>query len=296
MEGAFTAIRDVQCDVLVHWTPGADVVNYFLPFLPICRVQCLAFGMHGTTGIPGIDYCISSRLFERGEQAAEDYTERLELFESATSWQERPPAAEPATRADFGLPSSGAIYFCPQRMAKFHPSFDRLMRRILQEDETGHICLLAGKRPRSRGALASRLEVNLGPTLAQRVVFVPWQDPAEYRRLLQLMDAVLDIPTYSSALTGYDALAAGVPIVTLPGRLMVQRYAAGLYRQMGMCDLVAASEDDYVDLALRLGRDAEYRQHMRQKIHDGVDVLFSDRLVIEEYQQFFERVVSLERT
>lgn len=76
--------------MVVHCTPGINALNYLLPFLPLAPVQCIGFGIHGTTGIEGIDYCVSSRLFERGPETAEDYTEELVLFDSSTLWQQRP--------------------------------------------------------------------------------------------------------------------------------------------------------------------------------------------------------------
>lgn len=291
IERALRVFHDAECDVVVHWTPGTDLVNYFLPFLPLAPVQCIGFGMHGTTGIGSIDYCVSSRLFERGVEAAEDYTEKLLLFESATSWQTRPRPAGPSSRADFGLPQSGPLYFCPQRLAKFHPDFDRVLRAILERDAMGRIVILAGGQHRPAELLKARFERAMGSSLARRVLFLPSQNSENYMRLLAVMDVVLDMPTYSAALTGYDTFAAGVPIVTQPGRHMVERYALGLYRQMGMSDLIAWSEADYIDLAVKLGRQPDFRREMSEEINRRSDVLFEDVTVIREYESFFESVV-----
>lgn len=131
LEQAWKIVQETQCDIIVHWHAGSDILNYFLPFLPLAPVQCIGFGANGTTGIPTIDCFLSSRLFERGTDAEEDYTEQLVQFEGLTTWQPRPRIVQPATRADFGLPSSGAIYFCPQQLGKFHPHFDHRLQRIL---------------------------------------------------------------------------------------------------------------------------------------------------------------------
>ena len=290
MEGALATFREVDCDVVVHWTPGTDLMNYFLPFLPLSPVQCMGFGMHGTSGVEGIDYCVSSRLFERGEDAAEDYTETLVQFESAACWQERPRIEGRAAREEFGLPSSGALYFCPQRVAKLHPSFDTILRRLLTKDQSGHVCLLSGMRARSVAALRGRFERKLGAELAKRILFLPTGSNNEYLRLLGLMDAVLDIPSYSGALTGYDALGLGIPVVTLPGRLMVERYVFGFYQRMGITDLIAACEADYVDLAVELGCDADFRRKTKGMIRQAADLLFRESQAVREYEEFFWQV------
>lgn len=86
-------------------------------------------------------------MFERGADAQEDYTERLVQLRGTTAWQPRPHLPPAAGREEFGLPARGTIYFCPQRLAKFHPDFDFLLRRILEEDASGQLVVLAGKRP-----------------------------------------------------------------------------------------------------------------------------------------------------
>jgi predicted O-linked N-acetylglucosamine transferase (SPINDLY family) len=194
-------------------------------------------------------------------------------------------------REDFGLPRSGAIYFCPQRPAKLHPAFDVLLGRLLDADPTGHVVLLEGTRRRSAAVLRSRLEASLGGKLASRILFRPPQPHEEYCRLLSLASVVLDTPVYSASLTGYDAFARGVPIVTLPGRLMVQRYAVGLYARMGVRGAVAADEDEYVALAVWLGRDPAYREVLSRVILDHCNVLFEDPRVIGEYEEFFRQSV-----
>ena len=293
LEQAFRVFEQAECDVVVHWTPGTDNMNYFLPFLPLARVQCIGFGMHGTTGIPGIDYCVSSKLFERGPEAAEDYTEQLVQFESATCWQERPQVPSPASRSDFGLPASGPLFFCPQRMAKFHPDFDPILKSILETVTDGHVCVLSGIRPRACRILGQRFEKTMGESLARRILFVPTQGAGNYLRLLSVMDVVLDMPTYSAALTGYDAFGIGIPVVTRPGTHMVERYADGLYRQMRLAHLVARDDEEYVDLAARLANDSDYRAHVKQQIQQHSSSLYQDPLVVQEYEQFFSKVAGV---
>ena len=213
------------------------------------------------------------------------------LFESATSWQARPRLAKPATRADFGLPETGALYFCPQRLAKFHPDFDELLRAILERDEAGTVVVLSGAQSLAVEMLKSRFERTIGRSFGQRILFVPSRSSVDYLRLLSVMDLVLDMPAYSAALTGYDAFGVGVPVVTKPGRHMVQRYALGLYRQMGMQELIASSDAEYVNLAVKLAQEPGFRRQVRREIGQRRDALFEDVTVVREYESFFESVV-----
>lgn len=285
------AIRETECDLVVHWHAGSDVLNYFLPFLPLAPHQCIGFGANGTTGIPNIDHFVSSRLFERGEGAEDDYTEQLVEFDGLTTWQARPPVARGTARSDFGLLASGPLYFCPQQIGKFHPRFDFLLRRILEEVPAGHIVVLSGRRPCAAEALRARLERTLGTKLSKQVVFLPSQPARTYYRLLDLADVVLDSPVFSTSLTGFDALSAGKPIVTIPGEQMAERYALGLYRLMGLGDLIAASATEYVALAVRLGTDSDFRESICERIRKRCSRLYENRSAVREYEDFFGRVV-----
>ncbi len=288
---AYETIRRTRCDIVAHRHADTDKTNYFLPFLPLAPVQVVGSGMHGTTGIANIDFGISSRLFERGDEATQDYTEKLVQFSRPLLWQRRPVIQGTPTRDDFGLPGTGALYFCPQRLAKILPEFDAILRQILDRDPTGHVLILEGGHAAIAERLRARLRMHLGEQLAKRILFLPSQPIGDYLRLLSLATAVLDTPNYSTALTGYDSFGLGIPVVTLPGKYMLQRYALGFYRQMGLLDLVAADETQYVELAVRLGRDAEFRNAMHSEILRRSDVLFQNDSVVSEYETFFEEAL-----
>ena len=54
-----------------------DIRTYFLAFSRLARVQCVTWGHPDTTGIPNMDYFISSNLIEPKE-ADEHYSEKLQ--------------------------------------------------------------------------------------------------------------------------------------------------------------------------------------------------------------------------
>jgi len=290
IQRAFTTIRQAHCHIIFHWQAGTDVVDYFLPFLPLAPGQCIGFGQHGTTGIKSIDYFVSSRLFERGEEASGDYTERPVQFSGLTTWQPRPEVPADMGRGHWGLPERGTLYFCPHRLSKFHPAFDRLLKGILEADEEGYLVVLRGHRPATQSRLQARWEKTLGKDLCRRVIWLPSQPVGEYYRLLSVVDVVLDSPAYSGSLTGFDALGLGIPVVTLPGPLMVQRYMHGFYRLLGLSELIAATDEEYIRLAVRLGREKDFRRAKREKIVERAEVLFEQDGVIREYEDFFTKL------
>ena len=285
--GAVECIGDAAIDLLYHRQIGTDPFNYFLPFARAAPIQCTGWATHGTSGLSMVDYYLSSKLIEV-QGAEEHYTEQLYLFDTFPTCQSRIPQPAPTVRADFALPASGGVYFCPHRIQKFHPDFDVLLKGVLESDPAGTIVALEGRHPVALARLKERFRRTLGETLMRRVVFAPSMPPSEYYRLLSLADVVLDAPHYSASLTGFDAFSLGVPIVTLPGVYNVERYAVGLYRRMGIEGLIADTPSEYVDLAVRLGTDRECCRHWRQQIVQRSEILFEDDIAVRDHERFFQ--------
>lgn len=115
---------------------------------------------------------------------------------------------------------------------------------------------------------------------------------ARYTLAVLLQDLVLngDHIHFSGGNTFLEAFAAGNPVLTMQGRPMRGRFTAGFYRAMGLADRVADSPAAYVALAIRLGRDAEFRNEMARQIAQRSDVLFEDARVIEHWSDFLGSV------
>jgi predicted O-linked N-acetylglucosamine transferase (SPINDLY family) len=101
----------------------------------------------------------------------------------------------------------------------------------------------------------------------------------------------LDSPVYTGDLTTRDAFDQGVPVVTVPGELLVQRCTSGLYRLMGIDSLIAADAEEYATIAVRLGTEPDYRQAMSEQIVQKREPVFSPEETVRDYEQFFESVV-----
>ena len=288
-------VRAAECDILYLWKVGPDPVSYFLGMARLAPVQCTSSGCHGTTGVHAIDYYLSSPLMEspdRTVDSASHYTERLFLFDTFTMFQSRQPRPDDVSRSEFDLPEHGAIYFCPHRLAKYCPAFDRYLREILEQDTSGHVVLLAGRNEHGRDLLRQRMRQNLGEAPFRRVHLLGSLDVPSYYRLFRLATLVLDTPVYASSLTAYDAFSAGVPVLTESGPLAVQNYATGLYRCIEMTrELVAQGREDFVRRAVAIGTNPERREYLAQQITERSDVVFDDVRVIDEYERFFDTVL-----
>ncbi len=295
LAGAAEVVAAARCDVLYHWQIGTDPLNYFLAFARLAPVQCTSWGTHATSGVPAVDYYLSSALIET-DAADAHYTESLVRLATLPTYQRPVPRPVPAPdRSEFGLPPGANLYACLQRVAKLHPDFDARLAGILRRDPRGLVVLAKDRGGWAAGRLAERLRATM-PDAADRVVFLPRQPLAGYYRLLALADVVLDPPYFGSGITAYDAFGLGLPLVTLPGELNIGRYAQACYHKMGLPDLVAAPPQGYVDLAVRLGTDRAYRDEAAARVAAASPVLFEDAEAVREHERFFERAVEAARS
>ncbi len=291
-------IAERRLDLLFYSDIGMDAYSNSLAFHRLATVQCVTWGHPVTTGIPNIDYFLSSELLEP-DDADSHYTEHLVRLRGLPTYYLHPELAspsssEPRDRAHYGLAADCHIYLCPQSLFKFHPDFDPLLKEILKQDPQGRIVLVEGLEPAWTETLRGRFQRQF-PEVADRVQFLPRQDRANFLNLLTLCDVMLDPLHFGGGNSTYEALALGIPIVTLPSPFMRGRVTAGCYRKMGLSDCIAGSPREYVDLAVRLANDTAWRQAMQNRILAAKHVLFEDRQSLNEIEDFLQAAVERAR-
>ena len=280
-------IREARFDVLCHWEAGSDSTNYFLPHFRLAPVQCSLIGMPETTGIPQMDYYLSSD-FSEAEGAESHYSEQLLRARTLLAYHVRPSRpAVPKPREAFGVHPGQHLYVCPQNLRKFHPDFDPFLAGILETDPAGVVAVVEDRdacvAPLLRGRFARTI-----PEVLDRVHFLPYTD---YLGVVSEADVVLDSLYFGGGTTTLEALSFGKPIVTLPWRYSMGRGVLGCYRRMGIAGFVAQDAAEYVRMAVALGTDVDYRHAAGREINAASGVLFEDVEAAREYERVFARLI-----
>jgi predicted O-linked N-acetylglucosamine transferase (SPINDLY family) len=272
-------VGELGLDVLFYADIGMDPLTYTLAFSRLAPVQCVTWGHPVTSGIPTVDYFLSSELTESAG-AEEHYTEQLVRLKSLPFYYYRPsPPSSLKGRGHFGLAEAQHLYGCLQTLFKFHPEFDALLGDILRRDSRGHLVLIQGKYPHWAERLKRRWAMTM-PDVLDRVHWLPPLPREDFLSLLAACDVLLDPYPFGGGNSSYEGLALGVPIVTLPAPLLRGRLTYGLYRKMGVLDCVAASGREYAERAVALGSDRSYREVVGGRIRSASHVLFEERTVL----------------
>jgi CRISPR-associated protein Csy1 len=281
-------------DVMVYPELGMDATTFVLAALRLAAVQCAAWGHPVTTGLATIDAFLSVAAMEP-PGAREHYREPLALLPGLGTRYARPQAPAGASREDFALPDGVPLLLCPQSLFKIHPDNDALFARVLAAAPRAQLVLFEGRHRALTAAYLARLDRALaahGVVGSGRVHVLPQCGHDVYLRLNSVCDAMLDSLRWSGGNTSLDAIACGLPIVTLPGRQLRGRQSAAMLSQAGVTDTIASGEDDYVGIAARLARERSWRDEVAARLRAGCSSLFDDTRPISMLADGLERLAA----
>jgi protein O-GlcNAc transferase len=222
-------------------------------------------GYPGSLGHPRLaDYLIGDPVVSPLQYAAH-YSETLALMPHCYQPNDRARVIGPTpTRAEAGLPETGFVFCSFNQTYKLNPEMFDPWCRLLAAVPGSVLWLLQPKAPVAVDNL--RREAAARGIDPARLVFAANRPQAEHLGRLRLADLALDTFPVTSHTTGSDALWAGVPLVTKLGPAFVSRVAASLLHGVGLPELVAADDADYVAKALDLARHPEKLAELRARL------------------------------
>jgi predicted O-linked N-acetylglucosamine transferase (SPINDLY family) len=118
------------------------------------------------------------------------------------------------------------------------------------------------------------------------LAFVPWLSKPALLGLMAQAHVCLDTIGFSGFNTALQAVQAGLPLVAREGRFMRGRLGSGILKRMDLPELVAASEEGYVDLAERIARDRAYRERIAARTESARQSLYRDLAPIRALEEF----------
>lgn len=295
LEAAAEAIRGDRLHVLIYTDIGMNALATQLGGLRLAPLQCKGWGHPVTTGLPTIDCYLSSDLMEPDDAAAH-YTERLvRLPNLALNLSPPPLPRSPAPRQAFGLEAEAVVYLSSQSLFKYLPQHDDLYPRIALEVPAARFVFIADRHAgvtRRFGARLERAFRRFGLDAGRHVVIQPRLDFEAFLSLNLRSDLLLDTLEWSGGKTTFEAIACGLPVVTLPGRFMRGRHAYAMLTMMGVRETIAADKEGYIGIAIALGRDADRRSHLRARMTANRSRLYGDTTFMQALEDFLAAEVA----
>jgi predicted O-linked N-acetylglucosamine transferase (SPINDLY family) len=258
-------IRDDRIDVLVDLA-GHTADNRLLVFArKPAPIQLTWLGYAATTGLTAIDGRVADDWLVPAD-SAEWFSEavlRLPRVSHCYRPPEGLPAPSPAPCEAHGFVTFG----CFNGLGKLSDATVARWCEILRAAPETRLVLKA----RATAIERVRARFTARGVAAERIDFAPWAEdqPTQFAQH-GLFDLGLDPWPYNGTTTTCEALWMGVPVLTLRGDRLLARMGTSLLAQLGLDDLIAVSEADYVAKAVALAREparlADWRRGLRARM------------------------------
>ena len=244
-------IREDRIDVLVDLALHTACNRLLVFARKPAPVQVSFAGYPGSTGLSAIEYRLTDPYLDPPSLDDPDSAaEPVRLPDSF--WCFDPLTDEPAVNSLPARASGFVTFGCLNNFVKVNALVLALWARVLRAVGRSRLLLLAPEGQFRRG-IVQRLEQE--GVASDRLVFVPRQPRRQYLELYHGIDLMLDTVPYNGHTTSLDALWMGVPVVTLVGGTTVGRAGLSQLTNLGLPELVAATPEEFVRIAVELAGD-----------------------------------------
>ena len=249
---------DVLVDLAGH-TSGNRLGAFVFKPAPL---QVTWLGYPNTTGLMRMDVRITDAWADP-EGATTWHSERVvRLPDGFLCYQPAPeaPAVAETPLVRRGYPTFG----CFNALSKLSDSTLRLWAEIMQRLPEAKLYLKTWAFG-DEGAKQLVLQRLLAAGLPlERLLLSSWVEAdGDHLGLYGQIDIALDPFPYNGTTTTCEAMWMGVPVIALEGHRHSARVGSSLLHQVGLPELIAANEAEYVEKAVVLGGDVERLKAMR---------------------------------
>ncbi len=257
-------IEEDEIDILIFLAGRFDQNR---PLIATCRPAPVQVSFHdcATSGLDDMDYWLTDELLHPID-TSEKFTEelyRLPVFYQFPMKKNLPE--------DEGLPMdrNGYVTFASfNKPEKINDQVVALWARVLKAVPESRLLLKyfnLYSEPSLRGKWIEKF-ADHGIDASQLILKASADAAKSHLTLVGGVDIALDPFPFNGATTTYEALLMNVPVISLQGKHFVDRVAGSILTHCGHPELVAKTEDDYVELARDLAMDPARLGDLRSRL------------------------------
>ena len=269
---------------------SSDIISQYLAFSRLALVQITDGNALSTSGLPEIDYKLMTSYGFMSEPD-EWFSEKLALLRGAnemlekqlTPFEKNLPGNIPRDhksslpsfkRNDFDLPEERPFYLCIQDLDRRHPETDVLFAELLKRDQDAFLAISSYESYVGNLCFFNSFKRNLTKyglkRVNDRIFLAPLffnRPKHEYLAFLKLADCHLVYRRFPGGGSYLDALGQGLPLISWP----TDDYNGylPLYRLLGLEELLAKNQDEYIELAMRMAHDKKWATDLQRRLRIG---------------------------
>lgn len=255
-------IADDEIDILIDvngYTKHARTRIFAYRPAPVIVNFC---GYPGSMGSPFHQYMIADPFIVRPQDEVY-YSEKVLRIACNQPIDRKREIAEGVTRADVGLPEDAFVFASFNGMQKITADcFDRWMK-ILDATPGSLLWLLAGEEEVNKRLLEIAAKAGIA---SERIIFAPKAPNPRHLARISLSDLFLDTFPYGAHSTAADAITAGLPILTMPGKSFAARFCGSIAAAAGLPEMACDTPEEYVQRAIGYFRDRKSLAKLRSSL------------------------------
>ncbi|MEM1171161.1 MAG: glycosyltransferase [Cyanobacteria bacterium P01_H01_bin.35] len=276
-------IRNDDLDILLIGTNVTAITNpiTLLALHRLARIQVTSTSSCVTTGMRHIDYYISGKLTEPPEEAKQQYQEKLITLKGAAhcfnyyATEPEKPVVKPS-RESWGVNDKNIVFVSGANFYKIIPELRETWAKIIAAVPNSILVLYPFNPNWTNSYQASTIFVNdmrsifkkYGIDKKRLIVIKTLPSRSDIKECLKLCDIYLDSYPFAGVNSLIEPLEIGIPIVTKNGNSFRSLMGSALLRALSIPDLIADSEAEYINLAIKVANNSEFRKQKQQEIQE----------------------------
>ncbi len=267
---------------------GITVQSVILSNYRFAPIQVTCYGHPVSSYSPMIDYMIGSQPLERAEKVKNIYSERVILMPGPGGVSIKPDYA----LKRYALPKDKIIISCNWGLTKTQYPHLLNLKKILEKSSKKVIFYFLGIEDRGFvGIPATRDIIKIIPR--ENMATIPQLKYEGYMRILEECHFGIDSFPYGGYNRIIDTLWCRKPIVILEGDRAYNIAGAYLLRQIGLGkELVATSDEEFVEKTVRLIEDDAFREEVTTRIEEAdFDATLFDTGDAKYFKKAFDYIV-----
>ena len=274
-------IRSDDLDILFFATNITAVTNQMclLASHRLARIQITSGGSVVTTGIANMDYFLSGSLTDPSPLAQAQYREQLIQLPGAAHCfsygDDETKSTIKIDREQLGITDDAIIFTSGANFYKLTPELLHTWAKIIAEVPNSILMLFPFGPNWSNSYPKQAFEEHLHQIFAEygvsadRVIALdpqPVPNREDLKEYYKLADVYLDSYPFAGTTSLIEPLQVNLPVVARQGNSFRSSMGAAMIRSLDITDLVADSEQSYIQLAVALGTNPKLRQQKSVEI------------------------------
>lgn len=288
-EEAAQKIYDDKIDILIDLTGHTNIGEAEILALRPAPIQAHYLGFLGTMGADFVDYIITDKIVTPPEEQ-ENYSEKfLYMPNTYQINSHNHDIAETPTRNSCGLPEDKFVFCSFNNNYKITPKVFDAWMEILRQQENAVIWLYQTDEYAKNNLIKEAAQRGVD---TKKLIFASKVPRDQHLARLRCADLYLDTFIASARTSASDALWAGLPILTLPGKTFSNRVGASLLSAVGLTELIASDTDNYIQKALHYTNNPDALKDIKTKLNDNIETepLFDTERFVRDLESVIVRL------